>query len=63
MENSPSLNLYCVKAFPTLTPSASRYKDFPWPETIFDSCSIHKSSSEKIQKPLLIPPKDKLPKH
>lgn len=63
MKNSPSLKLYCVKALPTLTPSVSHYKGFPWPETIFDSYSIHKPSSEEIQKPLLIPPKGKLPKH
>lgn len=63
MENSPSLKLHCVKEFPTLTPSASHYKGLPWPESIFDSYSIHKSCSEKIQKALLISQKDKLPKH
>lgn len=39
MENSPSLKLHFVKAFPP--------RIIPWPGAIFNSYSIHKSSSEK----------------
>lgn len=44
LENDPSLKLYCVKAFPTLTPSESHYKGFPFLTAVaFTSLVLKKS--------------------